>query len=152
MSILALVSLVLILSYLIYSAVKAKEIPDSVSDTAYIGDSKVFTAALGGTAALLSPTLLEVAPEGFKWAAFTTIMGLFMAALTPEYKTKDSIIHYTGGISAGISSQLLVALNNPSLLYTWSIFPVLWIINKKNSVFWAEMICLITTSMTILMK
>lgn len=84
--------------------VKAKEIPDSISDTAYINNPKIFTMTLGGTAALLSPTLLQTASEGSKWAAFTSIIGLFLAALTPNYKLKDGFLHYFGGILAGASS------------------------------------------------
>lgn len=150
MKILALISILLVLAYIIYCTAKSKEIPDSISDTAYIGSPKAFTGALCLTAATLFPVLLEEATEGSKWLAFLSIVGILMAGLTPNYKTKDSLIHYTGGILAGISSQALVALNQPNLLYTWAIYPLLYLLNKENSVFWAEIICLITTFMMIL--
>ena len=87
MKILALISILLVLAYIIYCTAKSKEIPDSISDTTYIGSPKAFTGALCITAATLFPVLLEGATDNSKWAAFLSIVGILMAGLTPKYKT-----------------------------------------------------------------
>lgn len=137
----ALIALLALITYLIYSTIKAKETPNSISETAYITSPKIFAGFMGALAGTLAPILLETASDTSKWSAFLTVVGLLMVHLTPKYKTENGLMHYIGGILAGISSQILVATNMPQMLYTWALFPILYFANKENWVLWAELIC-----------
>lgn len=145
MKILALIALLGMIAYLIYSTIRAKEIPDSISDTAYINSPTAFAVFMGALTTALTPVLLETASEPSKWAAFLTIVGLLMVHLTPKYKQENGAMHYAGGILAGIASQVLVAINTPAILLSWIAYIPLFLADKDNRVFWAELICAANT-------
>lgn len=144
MALTSTLALVAIAVYLVCTAIKCKEIPDSISETAYVVDKpEVFTGVMFTEACLLVFPLLEHSSENTQWLAFLTIAGLIIVALTPKYKTEGNIAHYIGGMLAGIASQALIALNEPTILYTWAAFPVLYLISKEDYTYWSELICLI---------
>ena len=122
------------------------KIPQSISETSYLtlAHKGLFSAIMGVESALLLPTLLDKSAENTQFLGFLSIIGLLMVAASPYYKTENRLMHYLGGIVAGIGSQLLIALNNPIILSSWALFPLTLLNNKgKNSVFWAEIICLL---------
>jgi hypothetical protein len=151
MSLTSILALISIAVYLICTAVKCKEIPDSISETAYIVDNpKVFTGIMLTEASLLMFPLLQNSSENTQWLAFLTVVGLIMVALTPKYKTEGGIAHYAGGMLSGIASQALIALNEPTILYSWAAFPLLYLLSKEDYTYWAELICLINIFIFIL--
>jgi len=138
--------------YLTYMTYKAKQIPDSISETAYIANKKsTFTVAVMAFIALLWASLVQKCTTDTEYLAFLTAAGLVAVAHSPNYKNEHKIMHYGGGILSLIASQLIIYLNNSSdLLYTWGFFPLLTATSPKNWVFWAEIICLTTIFLFIL--
>ena len=151
MTLTSTLALISIAGYLICTAIKHKEIPDSISETAYIVDKpEVFTGVMFTEACLLMFPLLEHSSENTQWLAFLTIAGLIMVALTPKYKTEGGIAHYIGGMITGVASQALIAANEPTILYSWATYPLLYFISKEDYTYWAELICLINIFIFIL--
>lgn len=143
MSTIPIIATAILSVYLIYTAIKAKEIPDSISDTAYVVKyTNTFTIFILLLAALFVPSILEKSAENTQFLAALTGAGLLGVAATPNYKTEGKLAHYGGGILSGVASQLLIYLNNPTPLYSWVLFPILALLSKENSVFWAEIICI----------
>lgn len=138
--------------YLTYMTCKAKEIPDSISETAYIADNQgVFTACITSFLILITGSLIQKCSPDTQFLAFLTAAGLTSVAFSPDYKTNHKIMHYGGGILSLVASQLMLIFNNSSnLLYTWGFYPLLLATNPKNWVFWAEIICMITIFLFIL--
>lgn len=136
----------LVAAYLTYMSIKAKEIPDSISETAYIADNQwVFTIGILSFIVLTWASLVQKCSPDTEYLAFLTAAGLTSVALSPDYKTKHKIMHYGGGILALIASQLLIYLNGAAnLLYTWLLYPLTLLFSRENWVFWAEIICVIT--------
>lgn len=144
MATMSMIALAAITIYLVCTAVKCKEIPDSISETAYIVDKpEIFTAIMSTEALVVLPALLEHCTENTAFLAFLTVVGLFMVAFTPKYKQENGAVHYVGGILAGVASQALIALNCPTILFTWLAYPILYLVSKEDYTFWAELICLI---------
>lgn len=146
------IAAVLAMLYLSYMTLKAKEIPDSISETAYIADNQaVFTIGILAFTALIWFSLIQKCSPDTEYLAFLTAAGLTSVAFSPDYKTDHKIMHYGGGILALIASQLLIYFNHSAnLLFTWLFYPVLVATSPKNWVTWAEFICLITIFLFIL--
>ena len=114
MTLTTIAALIGIVTYLICTAVKCKEIPDSISETAYIVDHpEIFTAVMVVEAALITPPLLQNSDENTAFLAFLTVIGLLVVAFTPNYKEEHRGLHNVGGWLAGAASQVLIALNAP---------------------------------------
>ena len=82
------------------------KIPQSISETSYLtlAHKGLFSAIMGVESALLLPTLLDKSAENTQFLGFLSIIGLLMVAASPYYKTENRLMHYLGGIVAGIGS------------------------------------------------
>lgn len=151
-TIMTAIAAILATIYLSYMACKAQEIPDSISETAYIADNKtVFTTAILAFISLICGALVQKCSDNTQFLAFLTSAGLTSVAFSPNYKTEHKIMHYGGGILTLIASQLALIFNNSAqLLNTWFLFPIVAVFSPKNWVFWAELICMITIFLFIL--
>lgn len=133
--------LLYLLIYIIYSIFKNGKTINSLSQTAYIIQSKqlfCFTFWLVGIILVYPLSQISISIS----LLFT--IGIFGVGLTPFYRTTGKWLHYGGGILSGITSQLLVYLVNPYLLIPW--IPYLFYLifyPDNNTTFWAEIICFI---------
>lgn len=141
------------LALLIYTAVMAKKkgsMPDSLSETAYIGKSRMFTFMIATCATLMTP-ILAIAGVYDSILSMLFLLGMYMVASSPHYKRYDRLLHYGGGMLAGLATQLIVFAHNPLLLTAWVIVP-LWALlrGKEKIVFIAELICYMTISISLI--
>lgn len=143
-----IIATIIAIVYILHAIIEHNEgkIPQSISETSYLTlkHKGLFSAVMGVESALLLPTLLDKSTENTQFLGFASIVGLLAVAASPYYKTHNRVMHYVGGILAGVASQALIALNNPAILFSWALFPLTLLNEKgKNSVFWAEIICML---------
>ena len=133
--------LLYLLIYILYSIFKNGKIINSLSQTAYIIQSKqifCFTFWLVGIILVYPLSQISIPIS----LLFT--IGIFGVGLTPFYRTNGKWLHYGGGILSGITSQLLVYLVNPYLLIPWIPYIFYYVFYPDdNTTFWAEIICFI---------
>lgn len=101
---------------------KKREMPQSISATVYDLSKKskwIFTAVIFAVAFMIVPQMIERASEGTKFLAFLTCGGILGVGADPLCHNEEHPIHYISAIIMGVSSQILVGLNEPWLLLTW---------------------------------
>jgi hypothetical protein len=111
--------------------------------------------------------LIEVMSGGLEGLAFLTLASLFFCGAMPLVKDEKNVAHYIFGASAGVLSQVCVAILTPCWLLAWTalvavyaydllpsqngrIYPSRWYDGK--GVFLAEMICSITVYGSLLVR
>ena len=133
--------LLYLLIYILYSIFKNGKTINSLSQTAYIIQSKqifCFTFWLVGIILVYPLSQISIPIS----LLFT--IGIFGVGLTPFYRANGKWLHYGGGILSGITSQLLVYLVNPYLLIPWIPYIFYYVFYPDdNTTFWAEIICFI---------
>lgn len=140
----AILSLILCLTFIAAMIRKNGGVLESISSTAYLVSHKIaFTLTLLIIGGLLLPSMLERSSEGTQFLAFLTVVGLSMVAVTPNYRSENGLQHNIGGIGCCICSQLLVMLNRPLLLLLWLPCVVyLLFLRDRNYTFWTEVSCM----------
>lgn len=113
MVVLAAVSLCLLGTYLLVSAV-LYGVKDYVSDNYYIGRHPwVFSVVMGVSGALLLPAMMERGGE-FRFLALFAVFGLLLVAVEPHYKVAK--MHSVGALTALICGVGWVATFHPALV------------------------------------
>lgn len=99
---LALISLAIFLTYIIYALLKIRCIPPSLSDTYYLlGGSNLFTLALFAMALTILPPMLTVTPEGWQAVAFFCPAAIAFVGAAPHFKAKfEGNIHKIAAITS----------------------------------------------------
>ena len=145
---LVLSAMIVIALYMGAMAYVSKQIPESISQTVFLLHRKgqwVFTIVMWLVGFLLLPVLLEKVSEQTQFLAFLMVAGIgFVGAAHLVAKEKNTI-HYVFAVIAGITSQLLVALNQPLLLLTWFLYIGYTLLAKDASrnLFWVEVLCML---------
>lgn len=119
----------------------------------------IWTVVLFAVCFLCVPTFIDKCSENTQFLAFLSIGGLGFVGAAPLVKFKDDEmqfrVHEVGAIVCAVCSQLALIFNNPWLLFTWLGFVLAFAINTrcatcnwktwKTKVFWAEMVCFVST-------
>lgn len=137
------IALGILVVYLTYIFYKFKCIPNSISDTFYLGANWLFTVVIGAIGFTTTAALLNVTPELYQFIAFLTGVGLVFVSAAPHFKERtEGVVHFSGALLFAISSQIWALLFfSPWVLLTWVfIIPV---IKSRSATFWAEIICIV---------
>ena len=143
-----LIGYLIITTYTIYVMINEKGIPESISSGVYqFSESKkwVFSLIMLCVAAMIMPQLLIVSKESTQPLAFAMCVGLMGVGADPLSKDSKNVLHYVSAAICGLSSQFLIAFNNPILLLLWApyvIYTLVWEFSGKN-MFIAELIMML---------
>lgn len=128
--------------YNLFIVIKYKQLPISLSETAYLLGKKrlFFTGYCSALALCLCPCLFMITPINLQFLVFFIGVGLMMSGVSPLFKEGlDKYVHYTYSILAFI--LLLVYL----FIMEWPYFLalILWIIlflfiKKESIIYLAE--------------
>lgn len=169
-TLLILLSLAILLAYVSYTLLSHKSVPSSISATYYrLRHKSLFSVAMFSSAAILMPAMLEIVPEAVEFLAFLGCGGMLFVAVSPHFKgeTVEAKIHAVGATVLLICSQLLVALLTPYLLFAWGfliaylvmrfkraeeIVSVKTFFSRAKTLFWVEVIAVITTYSMLLIQ
>lgn len=137
------IALSIVLIYLIISFIRFKQIPESISNTFYLGNKWWFSAVMIILGFLITTSLLNVTSEYYQCFAFFTGAGLLFVGAAPHFKEDlEGKVHTGGAIIFGIASQVWASIYfTPWLLLTWLTVPI-WFKTKQRT-FWAEILCII---------
>ena len=150
MYILCLLGFIIIFFYCIIATIKNKEIPNSISQIVYGFSEKwkwVFTVVMLIVGFMIAPQLLEVIQNPlYKFLGFFTVLGIFGVGFDPLVKGEKNIVHYVSAVIMGISSQIIVYMIMPQLLYLWIPYVLYTLYENKSdkNMFIAEMVMLIS--------
>lgn len=81
-------------------------IADVVSEYAYRGGKLPFTLAMGASAMLMAPVMIDVAPEDCKFLGFLAAASLLIVAVAPMYKDDERQVHNTAAGAAGVCAVI----------------------------------------------
>lgn len=128
---------------------KARQIPESISQTVYVlpmAYKWVYTIVLMAVGFLLVPVLMEISSENTQFLAFLMTGGLLGVGAAPLVTKGRNTFHYVCAAVCGIASQLLVAFNSPPCLLLWFLYVGYTLLAKDVSrhFFWAEVACMLT--------
>lgn len=137
--------------YLLFSIIKYKQIPGSISDTFYLGNKWWFTITMFILGFLVCVTLIPITTEAFQFTAFLTSAGLLFVGAAPHFKNDfEAKVHFSGAFIFGLASQFWANIYySPWLLLTWTLLIPLW--NTKQRTFWIELICIINIILAYLL-
>ena len=126
-----------------------KQIPESVSAMVYAFPFKwLWTIWLWAVTILITPSLLDAMPEDWKFLGFLTVACLMFVGAMPLFDKENNSLHNIFGFSAGILSQVCVALISPWWLTLWFSYVLLtagiWRWTEGKGVFFMECICYLT--------
>ena len=129
--------------YLLFSIIKYKQIPESISDTFYLGNKWWFTFTMFVLGFLICAILIPITSEMYQFTIFLTGAGLLFVGAAPHFKDKsEKKVHFGGAFIFGLASQIWSSLYcSPWLLLTWLFLIPLW--KTKQKTFWIELICII---------
>ena len=148
MQIMVLIAIAVIVLYTGAMIYRSREIPASISATVFQLSRKgqwVFTIVMWLVGFLLLPVLLEKVSEKTQFLAFLMVAGIGFVGAAPLVLKEKNTVHYVSAAIAGISSQLLVALNQPLLLLTWVLYVGYTLVAKdvSRNLFWVEFLCML---------
>ena len=148
MNTLVVISMIAITAYVVVMVIKEKEIPESISSTVFKLKKKaawVFSAVMWLVGFLLMPPLMEKVSDSTRFIAFFMVAGILFVGASPLVAKEKNTIHYVFAVIAGITSQLLVALNQPLLLLTWFLYIGYTLVAKdvSRNLFWVEVLCML---------
>ena len=145
-----LVGFLIIFLYCIIVIIHDREIPNSISQIVYSLSEKwkwTFTIVMFIVGFMIVPQLIEVIQNPlYKFLGFFTVLGILGVGADPLVKGEHNIVHYLSAIIMGISSQIIVYMNIPQLLYLWIpyILYTLYESNADKNMFLAEIVMLIS--------
>jgi hypothetical protein len=144
-----LIGFVIILLYCVFAIIYNKEIPNSISQIVYSLSDKwkwTFTIVMFVVGFFILPRLIDVISDPrYTFLGFLTTLGILGVGADPLVKGESNIIHYVSAIIMGVSSQIIVYMNMPSLLWLWIPYIVYTLYENKadKNMFIAEIIMLI---------
>jgi len=150
-----LIGFLIILLYCIIIITKDKEIPNSISQMVYSLEEKMkwtFTMVMMIVGFMIVPQLMEVINSNYEFLGFLTVLGIFGVGADPLVKGEKNIVHYVSAAIMGISSQIIVLMNMPNLMYMWIPYVMYTLYEKKSdkNMFFAEIIMLISLGIVCL--
>ena len=152
-----LIGFLIIFLYCIIVIIHDREIPNSISQIVYNLSEKwkwTFTIVMFIVGFMIVPQLIEVIQNPlYKFLGFFTVLGILGVGADPLVKGEHNIVHYLSAIIMGISSQIIVYMNIPQLLYIWIpyILYTLYESNADKNMFLAEIVMLISLGIVCLL-
>ena len=140
---------IIALLYVIINIITSKKVPESISAMVYsLPKSKqwIWTIYIWTIACTVGPYMIQALNENVEGLGFATMASLAFCGAMPLIKNDKNTLHNIFGVSAGILSQICVALINPMWLLVWIVM-IVFIIPKLNkilskySVFISECLC-----------
>jgi len=149
MSSLVIIAMIVIVAYVVAMAIVTKSIPESISATVYQFSRKwewVFTIVMFLVSFAIVPMLMEKSSDATRFLAFFMVSGIMGVGALPLVAKERNTIHYVCAAVAGITSQLLVAFNQPLILLLWFLYIGYTLFEKDSSknFFWVEVSCMLT--------
>lgn len=152
-----IIGFALIFLYCAIITFKDKDIPNSISQIVYSLSEKwkwTFTLVMFLICFLIAPQLMTVATKcGYDFLGFLTLGGILGVGVDPLVKGNANVIHYTSAIVMGLSSQALVYIINPYLLFGWIPYILYTMYSEDGSknMFLSEMVMLVTTNVACIL-
>ena len=147
-NIILIVSAVISAVYILYTSIKNKAVPESISASLSKYKKWIWTAFMEIAAFGECPALLEVLPTSLQFVGFLTSTCMALTGAIPLIKIDKNIVHNILGISTGVLSQICAGILNPVVLSSWVIMPFF----KKKRTFVAEIICYANTIAAVLIN
>lgn len=110
-------------AYIVYSMVKAKGVPESLSATYYILGERgwIFQAVMFSVGVLLFPVWLELSELHRQWAVFLSCGGLVFVGAAPAFRIElEGAVHYSAAVVCclcAVTWQILEGLWDLTLLF-----------------------------------
>lgn len=153
----------MLVTYTLILCVANRQIPASISQAVYglpVLGAGLWIIIVAAVTFLTMPTLLDLCSENTRFLAFFACVGLMMVAVCPLDKQSHDTsyrMHMAGAYICGICSQIVVSFNYPWLLFCWLPWAAafVWITKQgkwRTMKFWAEVTCIVTTYLFILMQ
>ena len=130
------ISGIIALLYVIINIITSKKVPESISAMVYdLPKDKqwIWILYMWTIAFTVSPHIIELLDENFKVLGFLMMASLAFCGAMPLVEDSKNIAHNVFGISAGILSQICVALINPKWLLVWIVM-IVFIVPKLNKI------------------
>lgn len=148
MTIAIIISIIIIATYIGAVIVKEKEIPESISSIVFHLPKKwewAFTIVLWLVGFSIVPMLMEKSADNTRVLAFFMVAGILGVGSSPLVAKERNTFHKVCAVVAGVTSQCLVALNQPLLLLTWSLYVGYTLVAKdvSKNFFWVEVSCML---------
>lgn len=151
-----LISLVIAFIYVVINIITTKKIPESISSLVYNLDKTqqwIWIIWMWTISILLGPQLIQILPDNIEGLGFATMASLMFCGAMPLVKEDKNVLHNIFGVSAGILSQVCVAIINPLWLLVWIVILLLFVTSlvksnkvlNKYGVFIAESLCAAST-------
>lgn len=157
MAVMVIVSILLAVSFVGIAIWKLRGNPESISSMVYLlpeGSWRyVWTVWIWCIALMIGPSLIEAMPERCQFVAFFTMACLSFCGAMPLIRGDRNTAHNIFGMSAGVLSQVCVAIISLWWLLSWCMFlPILidFYVNRVNrwysgkEVFLAECVCYVS--------
>ena len=147
-----LLAFIILLVYTLYVIRLGGTIPPSLSESIFTLPRKrywTWTATMFAVCILCMPSVIENTSTNTQFLAFIAVAAIGFVGAAPLCKYKDDKlqfnVHEKSAIIAGVLSQIVVFLNRPMLLALWFIYGAFFKKMTKTKLFWAEVVCFIST-------
>ena len=150
-----LIGFIIIFLYCLITSIFNKGIPNSISQIVYGLDDKwkwTFTIVMFIVAFMILPRLIFVSMYNYEFLAILVSAGILGVGADPLVKGETNVVHYISAVILGISSQVIVFMIMPQLLYMWIPYILYTLYEEKSdkNMFLAEMVMLITLAIACL--
>ena len=147
-----LLAFIILLVYTLYVIRLGGSIPPSLSESIFdVPYEKrwTWTATMFAVCVLCMPTIIENTSTNTQFLAFFAVAAIAFVGAAPLCKYKEDTlqfnVHEKAALVAGVLSQVVVFLNRPMLLALWVIYATFFKKMTKTKLFWAEVVCFIST-------
>lgn len=146
-----LIALAIVMAYISVMIAKIGRVPESVSETYYLGGGVWFIFVMMVSGILVSAGLLDMS-EGSDWqfVSFFSGAGMCFVGASPLFKNEgmERIVHFTGAWTLVVCSQLWIILfSNPIVLLFW--LNAIISLRSTKYMFWLEMTAMATLSLAM---
>lgn len=123
-------------------------VPESISSTVYLlprNGQWLFTVVMWIVDFCLVIPIMEKVCDSTRFIAFFMVAGIIGVGTSPLLAKEKNTFHYVCAAVSGVSSQVLVALNQPYLLLTWTLYVGYTLLAKdvSKNLFWVEVLCML---------
>jgi len=132
------------------SCYKLKNVPQSISETAYIVPNWLFTTVIMCLGITVLPCVMGALTVNCEWLGFFMIFGLWCVASSPYYRTEQRKLHYIGAVICFLSAMAISIAIKPLTLLIWIVYPLC--LFKKTRKWWlmvAECLCFLQLGIAI---
>lgn len=154
---LTILSMLLLISYIVYAMSVIKAVPWSISDTYYQLEKRfrpkwLFQLAMIAPAMLLLPAWLDCSPSNIQFLSFLSCGGLVFVGAAPCFKLDlDGSVHYTATAVCGLSAILWMCLVGVCYIPLVCFMAAGYLIYRYNKpMFWIECAAFVSTYLSVL--